>query len=315
MDWSAAFPPAQWLAGQGFQIGSERAGHAIAVVHPDGFRSYLVPDPAMAGTSSELVTWDDDGLEVQYPYEHFIGDADALQGSWWLEDETTGENLGQVSQVFTGFTPWHPAAPVGSAALHLIASRKNHALRLQQDNRETWNAAVHPDYQGEGACLSYWTVTPSPTGVESAVEVRYVPVSAPVSAWEGGFTLFDDTAGDSQWFQSTSMPPDFTHWYLPATATLGLRVSASRWNHQLSILHPNGESTLLERGNLQGLWSTDGNGAAYFTNYGWFDATVTVHPDAPWVLWDATRNEYVPPDEGTTTDFINATDHTDTDGV
>ncbi|MEY2602704.1 MAG: hypothetical protein QOH31_462, partial [Verrucomicrobiota bacterium] len=35
---------------------------------------------------------------------------------------------------------------------------------------------------------------------------------------------------------------------------------------------------------------------AYFTSYGWFDATAQVHPDAPWVLWDATRNEFLSAD-------------------
>jgi N-acetylmuramoyl-L-alanine amidase len=268
----------------------------------------------MAWTSSELVTWDDDGLEVRYPYDYFIGDADALQGSWWLVDEDTGENLGQVHQVFTGFTAWHPAAPVGSTSISLIESRKHHALHLQQENGETWNVAVHPDYQVEGAYLSYWVVTTSPTGQEQSVEVRYVPVSAPVSTMEGGFTLLDDTAGDSQWFPSASTPLDFAQWYPPATATLGLRVSASRWNNELCILYPTGESTLLVRGNLQGLWSTDKDGNSWFTSYGWFGATALVHPGAPWVLWDATRNEYVPADEGTTTDFIGTTDNTDTDG-
>src|SRR5258708_3078565 len=143
---------------------------------------------------------------------------------------------------------------------------------------------------------------------------RYVPAMAPVSSWNGWFTLLDDTAGDSQGFWSASMLPDFTQWYLPATVTLGLRVSASRWNNQLSILYPTGESTLVSRGNLQGSWGVTADGGGYFTSYGWFDATALVHPGARWVLWDATRNEFLSPDSGTATDFINATDNTDTDG-
>jgi hypothetical protein len=317
VDWSGAFPPARWLTTQSFQIGSGRAGHAIAVVHPDGFRTYLAPDPAMAGTSSDLVTWDDDGLEVRYPYGHFLGEADALQGSWWLEDETTGEDLGQVNQVFTGFIPWHPAPPIGWGSVNLIESRKHHALRLEHDNGETWHVTVHPDYQADGAYLSYWAATVSPTGQQQSVEVRYVPASTPISASDGGFTVFDDTAGDSQWFSSwlwSETNLDLAQWYPPATATLGLKVSASRWNNELAILYPSGASTLVTRGNLQGSWGVTLDAMSHFTSYGWFDATVPVHPGAAWVLWDATRNEFLTPDMGATTDFINATDSTDTDG-
>jgi hypothetical protein len=116
-----------------------------------------------------------------------VGQAHAFDDSWWLEDETTGENLGHTNQVFTSFAPWRPAPPTGSVSFSLIESRKNHALRLRKDSGETWNVTVDSAYLAGGAPLSYSVVATSPTtGAPLTAQVRYVPASVPMPAWNGG---------------------------------------------------------------------------------------------------------------------------------
>ncbi len=107
-------------------------------------------------------------------------------------------------------------------------------------------------------------------------------------------------------------PPAAQDFPIGATEALGLRISVSRWDHQLFILYPaTGESTPVTRGNLQGFWGPEPEGNVVFSSAGWFDAHAQLHPDALWVLWDATRQEYVSPDEGASASFLNAVDNTD----
>jgi len=315
VDWSnVPLPPNAPLSTLSFQIGAERAEDEFAVVDGAGNAHHLYPDWNHSWNASYLVSWDNSGAETRYVFNYLLAEVDESQ-EWSLVDVTTGENFGPAHQVLTGFAPWHPDPQPGWMYLSLIESRKNDSLRLYANGAGMAVSAVviDPQYQAEGAHLSYWAVTASPDGTQhQTVEVRYVPAMAPVPTWNGGFTVYDDTAGD--WKDAPGAPLDFSQWYLPATETLGLRVTVTRWDNPLLILYPNGESAPVERGMLEGSWGVTPDGNGYFTSYGWFDATATVHPDAPWVLWDTKRNEFVSPDEGTTTDFINDTDDTDTDG-
>lgn len=283
-------------------IGEERNGHQFEIVHDDGFTTTLQPD----GNTSMGQYWDDDGIS-QYIYPvHYSGQYDANRASWYLRDATTNENLGMSYQVFN--LPGHPNPP-GTMGLYLPESRviQSHTFRMFQDNLEEWNVP--------GATGSPNTVTVTMfagTAQEKSYDIAYYYGTALYSPADN-YRLRDNYVGDyTDWFSySGSGVVDLSQWYLPKVP-VNMRINPSRWFNQLFVVQPNTQEAIT-KGNLQGTWEFQPGGWV-FTSSDFYDANAPSHPDAVWWLWDATRQEYLVPDSGTTTDFLDAYDGTDTDG-
>jgi hypothetical protein len=291
------------LVSHSFQIGEERLGHQFSIEHGDGLRTSLGQDWSNGG--GYIPYWDDYGNEQQYDYTYFVGEIDEYQnGSWSLVDDTTGENLGSIYQVFSGIHLVHQNSP-NWVQLFLPAGRANHVFRLIQDG-EQWNVQGVQFYQTLYTYYNYGT----PAEYYHSYDVYYA--NAPFNPAKG-FSIFDtnlnETVGS---FPSNTSSLDLTQWYLPKTP-LNLRVNASRWFNTLVLVQPNTQETITQKGNLQGSYSYHA-GQLTFVSSDFYNPSTTAHPDAPFWLWDATRQEYLVPDSGTSADFLGAYDGTDTDG-
>jgi hypothetical protein len=285
-----------------FEIGNERLDHQIAIIHADGFKTYLTLGSLNSGV---FYYYDDNGLQNSYFYSSYVGQIDDYQSAWYLKDETTGEELGQNYQVFTAFEPLHHTEP-GWMSLYIPLSRAAmHPLRLLQQNGEQWN--VQPGYGSS----SMWTYVNQGTPWERWYEIQYRFTQAPYTPSDS-YSVLDTVSGDNSGsFTYSGGIVDLTQWYLP-TQTLGLRINHSRWFNALFLVQPNTQEPIT-KGNLQGSWEFQ-NGQVVFNSGGFYDATAPAHPDVSFWLWDATRQEYLTPDEPGSSDFINAYDGTDTDG-
>jgi hypothetical protein len=294
LDWSQYFPPGRSLQTDTFQIGGNRSGHSFAVHHPDGFVSNLWN---LGG--GYLTTWDDNGQSVTYNYDNYQGEVDISQqtlGNWSLYDETTGENLGSTTSVLEGWQPWHPNAPAGSLSLMINSVRSGHLLTLRQDDDTMWKVRRATGYESTDASLSTWnTVVFSGTMDQSNYEFRYFPATAPFDPSQG-FTVRDEVLGDERYLPAGTTSADLSLWYPPASP-LTVKISSTRWTHELWLHASNGESFGLLKGNLQGLWASDNHGRTWFSSYGWFDAATSYHPEIHWWIFDATTGEAAPADQ------------------
>jgi hypothetical protein len=286
-----------------FQIGEERLGHTLSIEHGDGFKTYLEFDWNNSG-GSNITHYDDNGSPQYYYFYYYVGQIDNYQSNWSVIDETTGENLGQNYQIFTGFAPTHPTAP-GFMALNIIESRSAaNRLRLIQENGEQWN--VLPQSLSSSFTVYIDQFTPT----ERSYSISYRYAEAPYTD-SNQYRILDTISGDtSDLFSYTGGIIDLSQWYLPK-APVNLRVNASRWFNSLWIVQPNTQETM-QKGNLQGSW-TYSVGQLTFNSSGFYDVSAQSHPDAPFWIWDATRQEYLLPDSGSTTDFLGAYDGTDSD--
>lgn len=294
------------LVTQVFHIGDERLGHELVVVHGDGYTSTLFLYGS--NSSSYFQYWDDDGHEQHYTYSLYTAQIDNYQQwSWHVVDETTGENLGQNFDIFTGYSPEHSQQP-GSLLLSLPLSRESHALHLVQEGGETWNVGpsgehgVAYDYTFYGTPESQW------------YRMDFFFTFSPYNPSGGPNCYIEDaTVGDaSPSFSLSGAPPDLRQWYLPYVP-LQVKMNASRWNNRLVLVQPNERTDITDKGSLQGSYQYTFNGLT-FEDRGFYTPTTRIHPDAPWWIWDATRMEYLQPSPDDATDFRNCYDGTDTDG-
>jgi|GEM_PF-3682684 len=293
------------LVTQIFHIGDERHGHELVVVHGDGYASPLY----FYGTNyNYLQYWDDDGNEQHYTYSLYTAQVDSFQQwSWHVVDETTGENLGQNFDIFTGYPTEHDQQP-GVLSFILPNSREGHALHLIQENGETWNVGLalwhdsNFDYTFYGTPQERW------------YQMSFYEANAPYNPNGGSsYYLEDATVREATGsFSLNSSPPDLRQWYLPYVP-LQVKMNASRWNNRLVLVQPNERSDITDKGSLQGSYQYTFNGLI-FEDKGYYTPTTQIHPDAPWWIWDATRMEYLQPSPGDPTDFRNCYDGTDTDG-
>lgn len=134
--------------------------------------------------------------------------------------------------------------------------------------------------------------------------------------WSGGtFSVSDLTSGDSPgtvYGYPNTQIFDFVEWHPPLAQIL--KISATRWTHNLQIRIANGEVVSLDKHQVHGDWSWDPIGQqGWFNSYGFFDATATVRAAIPWHLYDVTRGEVLSSAPGDANDFIDATDNTDAD--
>jgi hypothetical protein len=280
-----------------FQIGTERAGHNLFVVHADGFRTPIT----YSSGGSYLVTWDDNGAQVIYYYDFYAGDVDLYQSSWWVEDDTTGETLGQTYQIFTGFQPMHPNPPSGYVSIMVPAFREG-TLRLIESNGEQWNVLT------SGSWASYWNYAYSGLSMQRAYEVFYIPSIAHYGT-SGNYMVRDTVSGDEAGPFSPGDTIDLSTWYRPRTETIQFRIHESRFGNNLVLVQPHAQE-LLNKQNVVGGWQYTPT-SVIFESGGFFTASATFTSSAPTWLWDATRQEYLNPDPNNGNEYLSSVDATD----
>ena len=107
------------------------------------------------------------------------------------------------------------------------------------------------------------------------------------------YRIVDETAGETGPIGVVNLE----QWFLqPASKVLA--ISSSRWGHDLWLRHPNGLAWKVQQHATQGNLSLTSTGAAWWTNYYWYDADVPCHDFLPWRLEDR--------DTGESTIFHNA---------
>jgi hypothetical protein len=300
VDWSAAFPPSYQPDWQTLtvQVGQNHSGHSILYRLPDGSATAAEVDYSNGWWEQNggyvhgyQSTWDDNGQEIRYYFTNFVAQVDMnLPGAWqgWWEDSE-----GHTS-FMDGFTPWHPAPPAGFVAISLADWRRTHSLRLVQQDGTTWNVQIAPGYEWSSQGYDFYTYLFYGTADEMWVQryVGYVPCIAPFDPSQG-FTIHDDTQGDSIQGGAGTSAVDLSEWYA-APQPLILSVSATRWNHALEVHTSNGDIFPLSKGAMQGFWSLDVHGHSWFHSYWLFDATTSFRPFFDWWVFDATTGERSP---------------------
>jgi len=291
VDWTGYFAPVRYYQTIEFQIGGPRAGHTLMIQQADGYTSGLYNTG-----SGSMTTWNDDGAEVVYTYYTFQGTLAVLDlatpSTWWLIDQTTGENLGGTTMLLEGWEPWHPSPPAGFVSLTINQARHGHSFRIQQDDGTAWNVSAASGYESPDAYLQTWMTFYAGTPEERTQEIQYYPANAPFDPNQG-FTVTDLSTGEQVAYPSMTWTVDLSLWYLPANP-LALKVSVTRWTHELLIHQGNGESFTITRGNLQGSWSQDPDTGGWFISSSYFDATASVRPGLDFWVYDVTTGETSP---------------------
>lgn len=128
----------------------------------------------------------------------------------------------------------------------------------------------------------------------------------------GGLYSYDSVTGDSSPQFDANNAYAWQTWHPPQP--LLLKISATRWRHNLQILCADGVVHPVTPHHLQGDWTPDPvRGGMWFNPYGLFDASAFRQAGIPWHLYDATRGAVLTADGADETSFVNATDNTDTD--
>ncbi|MEA3207151.1 MAG: large repetitive protein [Chthoniobacter sp.] len=302
VDWSAWFPPVRNLQSFSFNI-SKRSGHSLEVRHPDGY-----PSPLTETGAGTLTSWDDNGQPVYYPYETYQADVDGNQASWTLFDVTTGEDLGQTTNLFEDWHPWHPNPPAGWLSVLLSKPRREHTIRLLQGDNTLWLARPAAGYESPDAFLSTWNTTDFGT-----FELKYFPATVPYDPNQA-FWLTDTNTGEEHFFPPGTTSVDLSMWYSSPTF-FTVKIAASRWMDQLWLQQPNGASFQLIPGNLQGSWVETGEGNSWFSDYGFFDASTNYHPDLDWWIYDARTGEASNVNAADLSSWMGDNSDSDSDGL
>ena len=270
--------------------------------------------PLSAFDYATLESWDDLGNYSSLSYATCTAEVD-LKRAWTVRKNST-ENLGQGPDFFDGWQPAHSAAPAGTQQFWIPSIRRNDTIHIEQTGGN-WNLSA----QGNTGSISE---TDPWTG--AVVSWDYFIASAPVASLTASATLVDENYAESLPLTSATDILAPIKWF-PKT-TLQLKISATRWGHDLRVRSILGEFPVTPH-QIQGDWSLDPvSGNAHFNAYGYFDATApaalratgTAAPLVLWTLVDKTRlnaqnqPEVLSTDPGEPMSFVNATDNTDTDG-
>jgi hypothetical protein len=194
-------------------------------------------------------------------------------------------------------------------SLSLNGDRANHdfAVRAPDGTTWPWNPSGSMQWQS-----STFTETWSPSANPNAqppfgwnLQYLVLPTSWSVTragSSSGQWTLTDTTTGESKNFnpgQAGAYSLDASQWWLPAQSFDGLKISLSRWSHDLRIRQRNhtepGGNYLVDKLSSEGSFTP---GAAWYESYGYFNATShrRMIPGMDWWLYDATTGEYSTPD-------------------
>ena len=244
------------------------------------------------------------GVWVTVPYHDAWATVNVASG--YYVTDAAGQNVGQGPDFFditpTGWesSQTHPAL--------IPLSRQGHALRTSEGFDASWTSNVFqisstdPFSTPPGAAFSYNTVSLT------------VPFSMNFGASGNPILLTDLDRGETS-------PPGtmgsgivgFEAWHV--SQPLVLKVSATRWAHDLRVRCADGRTFFVTAGRIQGDWSTEPlTGTPWFNPYGFFDATAQFQANIPWHLYDVTRSQYLVADSvADATSFMNATDATDSD--
>jgi hypothetical protein len=291
----AAPPPhePQWNY-QSFRIRDTHNLGSIVVKHEDGTEVELSTDWA----ANSLYSWDEWGNSNSIVYYNAYAVIDTSQNWWLLESGNT--NLGQGNDIFDGWSPSINSNPAnGDVWNDFPTARQGHTLQIFQNGTWTFGAPATTftmgGYLGPGGEWVQWDVFSASAHLND-----------PWSSYEVyDLDLADSTSGSSTAFWFPRHP-------------LILKVSATRWSNDLRIRTGSGAEYPVTRHKVQGTWSLDLSGRAWFNQYGFFDATSETEEGVPWWLVDYSHQNNGPEvliaDTGDASSFINATDNTDTDG-
>jgi hypothetical protein len=226
---------------------------SYVVVHADGLRSEL----GGWSTGDIVIRYDDAGNVVE---QFWVSSATALvddSQDWYLAT-ADGTITYPVRQTDFIPSPRYEAPPNGSIRLWIFGGRKDHVLKIKQDDGTVWPIPTHmTDTQlipGSGRWIGGvqdYTAWGYNSNTHDSYLYSYFSVTAPYD--EGTeYWVVDETAGD----ESPHNQPGLDTWFPPPAALL-LMISASRFNDDLVLHQPNGSEFPITKGNVQGDWSTD----------------------------------------------------------
>jgi hypothetical protein len=222
-----------------------------------------------------------------------------VAGGWTVVD-SYGNNLGS-SQDFIDWPVYTPPDPTHWEIL-LPASRTGHTITSSEGKSvnpveaavswvDAWDSFTQEPY-------GYWL-----NSFDIAVEANTTAIS-----------LFDQTSQEQS--SEVNLPyitGAWTDWH--SSEKLVLKVSATRWSHNMEIRCANGNVFPITKGKVQGDWSFNAaTGQSWFNSYGFFDVSSFKRVGIPWHLYDVTRNAILTASQPGGTDFTNATDNVDSDG-
>ena len=280
-DWSSGSvfpdlgPVPRSLSGVTFTICGNQYGRQFAVHHQDGFRVAV----SVGNSYPNYATAQDyNGYPIDAQYGEVTVDLDTSQ-PWSLIDESSGTDLGHVTQVWGGWPGNSMGTPAaGTINLQINAGRYGHILKVRLSDDSLW------DIQELSYGQSFVTYTRADG---SSYDIGYYSFTAPSPTSHPAVALVDQSAMDEVSIDSSG---NHMLWF-PPLQPLFLQISETRWNHTLWLVHLNGEAYPVQRGNIQGVWSQDSSGRAWFSGYGLFDATVEHNPGLSWVIKDHTTEE------------------------
>lgn len=278
-----------------FTIGEDHYGESLWVLQ----NGTLTPLDSGTGGQNMLVTWDQNGDEVQYHFDYFSASVDMSQ-QWELVSVNANsaviESFGQATDLRDGFTPFNPVPPIGQVSVSVPLARwesfMNGQIQLLGGDGTAW-AVTSPFGQTAGlVSYMYWSGAFIGTPLERWSYIHYIPATAPLSTtdWQQ-VSLLDNAANESSGPGAGGMNNDFSKW-MPVIP-LNVNLPVSRWNQELYIITSAGGMFPVTKGNIQGLWSFYGSGT-YFTSYGYFDATSQAHAGADWWVYAPYGNQGMP---------------------
>jgi hypothetical protein len=223
-----------------------------------------------------------------------------------------GTTLDPGTTTFYGDWAWQGGSRFNNftLSLSLNGDRASHNFTVTAPDGTTWPWNPTGSLEAQTATFTEaWS--PSPGEWTLGYSVLPTSWSATCAGSNGQWTLTDTTTGDSQNFNPSHAGAywlDASQWWLPAQSFDGLRISLSRWSHDLRIRQRDHTETggdyLVDKLSSQGSVSFTPEGA-WYEDYAYFDATshLRMVPGMDWWLYDATTGEYATPDGESS--FIN----------
>ena len=244
------------------------------------------------------------GQWITMPYRDAWADVNTAGG--YYVTNGSGQNVGTGPGFFDFAASWYPT--LVRPALVPIA-RQGHAMRTGEGFNATWTgAAIGQLSSGDPFSTPQWAPfiwDVATLSVPFSVDFR--DSATPM------VKLTDSDAGD--FLQNGALGAGisgFESWHLPQP--LVLKISATRWAHQLEIRCADGTIYPVTAGRIQGNWSREPlTNIEWFNPYGFFDATARCQTNIPWHLYDKTRPGFLAADGADAASFVNSTDDTDTD--
>ncbi len=294
---------------------------------PDGNGTYLDDSfPITPENWTTLYSYDDSG-QVDFTLQVISGYVEIPLGASVAFLYTT-DGMNQVAGTdAVVWTPTHEQPPEllpGTLVLEVFGGRKDHQFFLEQpDSLGNWQTFFSftpgdPAWQiGDGWTTVSYT---NDFGAQVTVNVgNYVAdnqyawfqdaenllyeISRVTIAYNSNrpFRIRDVTTGETAPEGVTNLG----RWFPPQSGK-SLKLSSSRWGHDLWLVHPDGSESQVVQNATQGSIQLTASGASWWTDYYWFDASVPWHGFLPWRLEDRTDGAFTPfHPPGATPDFVN----------